>query len=377
MQAFTNCVVVSPDETFRGTVTVEGGRIRDVDRGISQSPSAYNLEGRHLIPGLVETHTDNLERHLQPRSTRWPANMALLAHDAQVCAVGITTVLDAVCIGVEHDLQGNSRDFAGDTVLALRHARQSGHLRADHMLHFRCELPHPNLIADFEQHADAEELRLVSLMDHTPGQRQTTDLNLLRRGYERMGAVSDEWFHAVIRKEQDKQSRYANSNRKSLMQSVRQRGLVAASHDDANEEHVAEAVRDGIGISEFPTTMEAASAARRYGMKTVMGAPNIVLGGSQSGNVAASAAAKAGLLDALSSDYAPVSLLGAAFQLHRDIEIPLEEAIAMVTAQPAAMVGLHDRGSILPGRRADLVEVEANSGLPIARGVWREGVRVA
>jgi len=377
MQVLTNCVVVGPEEAFRGTVTVEDGRIRDVERGLSQIPGALNLEGRHLIPGLVEIHTDNLEKHIQPRETRWPGLIALLAHDAQVAGVGITTVLDAVCIGVDRDLHGNRRDFVSDTVEGLRAAKAAGCLRADHLLHFRCELPHPAMVDDFEAHAGADELLLVSLMDHTPGQRQTVDLQRLRKGYERMGPVSDEWFSSVVTQEQEKQAKFAADNRRRLLALVRQRGLVCASHDDATEEHVREAVREGIGISEFPTTMEAAAAARRHGMKTVMGAPNVVLGGSQSGNVSAIEAARAGVLDALSSDYAPVSLLEAAFQLSRELGIPLPRTIAMVTLEPARMVGLSDRGSIEPGQRADLLEVDAGAGFTLTRQVWREGVRIA
>jgi alpha-D-ribose 1-methylphosphonate 5-triphosphate diphosphatase len=373
----TNCRVVTHQETFDGTVVAERGAIAAIDRGRSQLPAAIDLNRNFLIPGLVEVHTDNLERHLQPRSARWPAVSALLAHDALIAGVGITTVLDAVCLGIDHDIHGQPRDFIHDSIRALRHAKLANHLRADHYLHYRCELPHPRLVAEFDAVADEPDLRLVSLMDHTPGQRQVTDLARLRKGFERMGPVNDEWFERTVRQEQEKQAKYADSNRRLLVERLEDRDLALASHDDADAAHVGQAVRDGAGISEFPTTLEAARAAKQAGLKTVMGAPNVILGGSQSGNLSAVEAVQEGVLDALSSDYAPVSLLEGAFAFWRHHGVALERAIAMVTWEPAAMVGLDDRGRIGAGMRADLVEVDLVGDTPRARRVWRRGERVA
>ena len=109
----------------------------------------------------------------------------------------------------------------------------------------------------------------------------------------------------------------------------------------------------------------------------VMGAPNLVLGGSHSGNVSAQQLARHGLLDALSSDYVPVSLLHGAFQLHRTLRMPLPQAIAPISRNPAAMIGLEDRGAIAPGLRADLVRARLIGETPSVVAVWREGERVA
>ncbi len=375
MPILTNARVVTRHETFLGTIVWDDGTIRSVDRGVTANPAAEDLGGGYVLPGLVEIHTDNLERHLQPRSTRWPATGALFAHDAQVAATGITTVLDAICIGIEHDIHGQSRDYLADSLRAW--GAVQGRLRAEHYFHFRCELPHPALPADFEAVAEHPALRLVSLMDHTPGQRQTADLVQLRRSMEKMGRVSDEWFAATVAAEQEKQSRFAAVNRRALVAIARERNIPLASHDDATLDHVAEARAEGITIAEFPTTLTAATAAREAGMTVFMGAPNVVLGGSQSGNLSVLEAVRAGAVDALSSDYAPVSLLDAVFRLARQAEVALPEAVAMISSIPAQVVGFPDRGELRAGLRADLVEVGETEGTPHAIRVWRQGVRVA
>jgi alpha-D-ribose 1-methylphosphonate 5-triphosphate diphosphatase len=373
----TNCHAVLPGQVVPATVHVRDGVIAAIDSGRSHLHAAEDLGGNYLIPGLVEIHTDNLERHLQPRSRRWPGLSALIAHDAQIAGVGITTVLDAICIGVDLDFRGEARDFLNDSIRALDLAWNQRSLRAEHFLHYRCELPHPDLLSQFASAAHAERLRLVSLMDHTPGQRQTVDLQGLRRAFEKMGPVSDEWFDRMVAREREKQARNAEPNRAALSALVRERGVALASHDDATEDDVRQAVAEGATISEFPTTLEAARCARRMGIANVMGAPNVVLGGSSAGNVSARELARAGLLDLMSSDYAPVSLLEAAFLLAKEEAIALPDAVQMVTRTPARLCGLDDRGEISAGRRADLVEVELIGDTPRARRVWRQGERIA
>ena len=134
----------------------------------------------------------------------------------------------------------------------------------------------------------------------------------------------------------------------------------------------------GIAVAEFPTTVEAAEASRAAGLHILMGAPNIVRGGSHSGNVSALELMRLGILDILSSDYVPFSMLQAAFHLFDLEEASLPEAISHVTKAPAEAVGLADRGAIEAGRRADLVRIRAHRGEPpVVRSVWREGRRVA
>ena len=377
---FTNARVVTRDHAFLGTVQVRGGRIAAVEPGTSAVRSAVDFAGDLLVPGLVELHTDNLEKHFAPRpGVVWPSLPALAAHDAQLAAAGITTVLDALAIG-EYREGSVRRRILTQSADAIRAGRSSGLLRVDHHLHMRLELSDPAVVDMFLPYADDPLVRLASLMDHTPGQRQWWSLEkfqLFNSG--KFSFANEGELHDYVAQRVEQQARWAGPNRRALVDICSTRGILLASHDDTTEEHVAEAVGDGIAVSEFPTTRAAAECARASGMSVVMGAPNIVRGGSHSGNVSAEELAQAGLLDALASDYVPASLLHGALMLESRLGIALPAAIATVTANPAAMAGFDDRGEIAPGKRADLVRVALldEGNVPVPRTVWREGERVA
>jgi len=377
-RVFTNARVVLADQVVAGTVLVRDGVIADVSTGRSDAAPAEDLEGDLLIPGLVELHTDALEGHMMPRpGAEWPAIPAVVAHDNQVAAAGITTVLDAIALGAVSDNAVRIRR-AKETVTSLGEAQQAGLLRAEHMLHLRCEVTYPDLPALFESLADTPLLRLVSLMDHTPGQRQFVDEDLYRFYYQAKFKLNDAEMDAFIADRRKDQEQYGDRHRRHIVEVCQARGVVIASHDDATAAHVDEAVENGVAIAEFPTTVEAARASHDNGLRVMMGGPNVVRGGSHSGNVSARALAEAGLLDILSSDYAPASLLHAAFLLAEEIDgIELPVAVQTVTKAAADGAGLTDRGEIAPGRRADLVRVHHSPHHPVVRGVWREGRRVA
>ncbi len=376
-QVFTNARVVTPAGIVSGALVVADGMIREIAVDGARTRTGLDCEGDLLLPGLVEVHTDNLERQVQPRpKVRWPADAALLAHDAQIAAAGITTVCDAVCVGF-YGGKAERLEFMEVSLRAIAHGRAAGTLKADHFLHLRCEIADPNVVDLFEQQLDEPALILASLMDHTPGQRQWQDLERYRTFHRGRSEASDAEFEALVERRVAEQGRHADVNRQRIVALCRERRLRLASHDDTTPEHVAQAHAEGCSISEFPTTLAAAEAARRQGLAIVMGAPNVILGGSHSGNAAAGDLAEAGLLDALSSDYVPVSLLHAAFRLHDRFRWPLERAIDLVSGGPAAMLGLDDRGGLVAGRRADVVRVRRTGELPTAVAVWREGRRVA
>jgi len=371
---FTNARIVMPDDVVLGTVAVRDGRIAAIDGGRSAVPAAQDIEGDCLIPGIVDVHTDHLEHHLEPRpGVKWPGLAALVSHDHQIAGSGITTVLDSLSMGF--DLSSEGRKIALQLAMdTLGTAKREGLLKADHMLHLRCEIPSPYLLEDVSRVIDHPLVRLASVMDHTPGQRQWRDLEKWRTFHSRRYAGKQ--LDEILVDRQERQERYAAENRKTIVPLFRSRGLHVASHDDTTEQHVHEAVEAGITISEFPTTMPAARLAREIGLKTVMGGPNVVMGGSHSGNVAALDLAREGLLDGLASDYVPNSLIQAAFTLHAEQGFPLHETIRWVSAGPAAMVGLDDRGRIAEGLRADLVRVKVFRETPVVREVYLKGDRV-
>lgn len=373
---FTNARVVLPAECVAGSVRVRGGRVAQIDSGPSDA-SGIDCGGDLLIPGLVELHTDHLERELRPRKgVDWPAHSALLSHDAKLAACGITTVLDAVVAG---DTFGRP-ERAGmleASVRAIEEAKAGGHLRADHHIHVRCEVGNSDLMPLFQRFGSGPLVRMLSLMDHTPGTRQYADVGRFRAYLKTEYKVGGDEAEAYIRERRALSDRHAGENRKAVAARARARGIVLATHDDAEPAHISEAVALGATISEFPTTREAAAAARAAGLTTVLGAPNVVRGGSHTGNVSAADLAAEGLLDALSSDYMPFSLIEAPFALMRTRGLPVWQAIALVTANPARMAGFSDRGSIAPGLRADLVRLRETPHGVVVRGVWREGERIA
>lgn len=374
---FTNARVVTGAEEFLGTVVVRGDRIVAVERGRSHLTSALDLEGDLLLPGLVDVHTDNLERHMMPRpGVRWSARAALLAHDAQVAAAGVTTVLDALCVGeVEH---ADHRDqMFREGVAELRALAPRGLLRAEHFLHLRCEISVEAMAEAFEPVADDPLVRMVSLMDHTPGVGQFADLDRYVKKHARLYGMTEEEARAYAKRRWETRERVRERNREIILAHVRGRDVAVASHDDRTAEEVAHWHEAGVTISEFPVSLEAAEAAKARGMGVVAGGPNIVRGGSHSGNVAAADLVRRGLVDVFASDYVPASMLAAAILLHERHGVALPAAIASVSREPARMVGLADRGEIAPGLRADLVQVHLADGHPLVRQVWREGRRIA
>jgi alpha-D-ribose 1-methylphosphonate 5-triphosphate diphosphatase len=371
-----NARIVTADEEFTGSVVIEDGIIEALERGNTAVPGAEDWAGDWLLPGLVELHTDNLEKHLSPRpGVLWNAHSAMVVHDAQCAAAGITTVLDSVVIG---DLdQGGARAQTQHTsIAALHQCRDEGLMRIEHLLHLRCELSVPDILEVYHQYAEDPLLKLVSVMDHTPGQRQWRDLKSYRRYAERNQGFSDAAFDAMIAQRKADQQAYAVPHRQAIVKASSARGLPLASHDDTLLGDVQLAVAEGIGLSEFPTTLAAAQAARAAGMLIIMGGPNMVKGGSHSGNVSAAELAQCDLLDIFSSDYVPSSLLLATFMLGHLEQWTLPKAVRTVTRNPARAIGLQDRGEVAPGQRADLLRVRMNrAGMPTVLETLVDGAR--
>ncbi|MFC5431394.1 alpha-D-ribose 1-methylphosphonate 5-triphosphate diphosphatase [Paraburkholderia denitrificans] len=373
----TNARIVTRDEVFTGTLRVDGSRIGELSRGTTAAADAEDWHGDYLLPGLVELHTDNLEKHLAPRpGVHWNTDAAFVIHDAQIAAAGITTVFDALAIGTRLAVGVRGRDVQLACSEALLRFSQRDLLRAEHFLHLRCEIATEDVIELFDTLSEHPLLRLASVMDHTPGQRQWHDREQWRRFQERHGKWTDEQAATALAELADEQKRFADDHRREIVERCRVRRIPLASHDDTLVEHVEQAAAEGMVLAEFPTTRLAAAQAKKRSIATIMGAPNVVRGGSHSGNVSALELAEAGLLDILSSDYVPSSLLAAAFDLVAKAGWTLPRAVATVSHEPARAAGLTDRGAIEPGLRADFVRVVMLDSLPVPRETYRAGKRV-
>ena len=375
----SNARLVLADRVIEnGWITVDDGMVAGVGEG--KAPDrAEDMAGDFVIPGLVELHTDHIEAHYMPRpKVYWDPVAAVVSYDAQLATSGITTVLDSLRVWREE----GADQIGGEAAVlaaAIGAAREAAMLRCDHFLHLRCEVPMPDVVEETTELIGRPDVRLVSLMDHTPGQRQFRDEEKLRTYYRgKSGGLTDPELDVLFDKRRAYAAQHGPKNYQDLVALARRHRIPIASHDDTTAEHVAQSVQDGVAIAEFPTTFEAAQALHAAGVRVLMGAPNLVRGGSHSGNVGTADLAKAGVLDVLSSDYVPASLLMAAFALPKAVPtITLASAVRAVTKTPAEAIGLDDRGEISIGKRADLVRVHVARDLPVARSVWRAGSRVA
>lgn len=374
--AFRNARVVTGDEDFIGSVLVRDGVVAEVSRGPSEV--GEDFEGDVLMPGVVDLHTDSLEKHYFPRpNIDWNPVSAAVTHDGCCLSVGVTTILNSLTLGSFNPSAARNTDNLRRLVDGLHDAQDQGMLRADHKIHWRCETTADDLRSRLEAMADHPMTAMFSLMDHTPGQRQYRNLEKHLANWQANG-MSEAAALERLAQVRDRQARNAEGNRAHVAQMARSRRTPLASHDDESLAHVDEAADLGATVAEFPVTAEAARRARERGMVVVMGGPNLIRGGSYSGNVPAAELAQADLLDAFASDYVPRSLVECAFAMTREpFGWSLAQAVALVTAGPARAVGLDDRGEIAPGRRADLLRVRLAGELPLVRGVWAEGRRAA
>lgn len=369
-----NAKVILDAETMPGCVVIRDGKIADVSSGTSVPHGAVDCEGDFLSPGLIEVHTDNLERHMKPRpKVSWPLDAALMAHDAELASVGITTVFDALRIGsLPSGKHAPYEKYARPLASRVLDMRAKGAFKISHFLHLRAEICSETLVEELEEFGPDDRVGILSLMDHTPGQRQFRDMSKLRDYLSGKYNLTQDDFVDHVAQLKELQDRLGARNELAAVSKGKFFGAVLASHDDTTQAHVDVSAGHGVRLAEFPTTLEAAAASRVAGIAVIMGAPNVVRGGSHSGNVAASDLAKEGLVDILSSDYVPFSLLFGAVRLG-ELWGNLARGIETVTAAPARGTGLADRGRIAIGMRADLLRFRLHEDSPAPVSVWSQG----
>ncbi|MFL2787321.1 MAG: alpha-D-ribose 1-methylphosphonate 5-triphosphate diphosphatase [Paracoccaceae bacterium] len=374
---FTNVNLIQENELFYGTLVVKDGLIHAMDQGKSQVKSAEDCNGAYLGPGLIELHTDNLERHIQPRpAVNWPLNHALKAHDTELSACGITTVFDAMRVGSIPHGKSRSSKYARSLADSILEMKVSNMLKISHFIHLRAEVCSETLIEELDSFSPSDQIGIVSLMDHTPGQRQFRDLDKLRAYTMGKNTMSEADFQEHIEHLRYLNEKNAQAHEAAVVAAARRFGSVLASHDDTSIAHVEISAKHGVKIGEFPTTLEAAHTCQKHNIAVMMGAPNLIRGGSHSGNVAAHELAEKDLLNILSSDYVPSSLLSATILLAQ-LWGNLPRAMTTVTSKPAHATGLSDRGILKLGARADFIMFKIWQNIPSLLGTWSKGHRVA
>ena len=370
-----NAQLVLPDEVIAGHLVIRDGHIAEIGTGTTPR-DAEDCNGDYIAPGLIEMHTDSLERHIQPRpNVAWPHGAAILAHDRELAGTGITTVFDAMRVGSVSTGKRYKR-YARALSHELLDLRARGLLKISHFLHLRAEICSETLIEELAEFTPDDRVGILSLMDHTPGQRQFRDMAKMKAYVMGKNNLTEAEFTDHIARLKGLQDRLGAAHEAAAVAEAHRLGAVLASHDDTTPEQVDTSARHGVQVAEFPTTLQAAQACRNKGIAIIMGAPNLIRGGSHSGNVAAQDLAKRDLLDIMSSDYIPAALLMSAMRLGQ-MWGNMARGIATVTSNPARHVGLSDRGRIAVGARADLVRFAVMQNMAVARQVWSFGQQVA
>ena len=369
--------IVLADARIRGHLKIENGLIADISTG-AVPRGAIDMEGDLLIPGLVDLHTDHFEKHIHPRPhVTWDFRRALLAHDAQIIGAGITTVFDSLYVGATHE-NPDRRKILGPMIAALEESVGADELRAQHLVHLRCEITDEETPGLLSQHIKRDIVALASVMDHLPGDRQNRDISAyLKRQMKRFG-LNEAGAMKLIEDVRRANAGTGARVRPLVVKAIREAALPLMTHDDADVQHVEEAYAEGAVAAEFPVSIEAARHARTVGLTVVAGAPNVLCGGSQSGNVAVKDLMAERLVDILASDYVPRSMLDAVFEIANNpiFGLDLPATVRLVTRNPAELSGLKDRGEIAIGRRADLLRLSMVRQQPILRQVWRAGRQV-
>ncbi len=351
-------------------VLIEDGVIAALDPESSGNARVIDLVGRLLMPGMIDLHCDALEKEVEPRpNVHFPLDFACAQADKRNAAAGITTVYHALSFA-NHELGVRNNAFAAEIARAV-HAWQA-HALIDNRVHVRYEVTDetaPTVLRTLIENGDTH---LMSFMDHSPGQGQFRDVEAYRAYLARTYKTDDAALDDILARKAEA-AWGAMARMEALAALARARGVALASHDDDSPAKVDTVAALGAAISEFPVNVETARAARAKGLATLFGAPNVLRGKSQSGNMRALDAVLEGVADCLCGDYSPAALLPSVLKLPELADIPLHTAIAFVTANPARAAGLADRGEIAAGRRADLVAVKWLGGLPQAERVWSGG----
>jgi alpha-D-ribose 1-methylphosphonate 5-triphosphate diphosphatase len=353
--------LVLPDRLIDGGwLMIEDTRILALGDPVNCPASAdrvISAGGDLLMPGLVDLHSDAIEKAVQPRpNVSFPMPGPLLEMDWRLAGSGITTEFHALSLD-DAEFGVRSEDFVDQ--LAAELSTGAG-LLVRHRLHARLEITSDRGEAAVARLIRSHVAGLVSLMDHTPGQGQyPTEQSYLEYVMATTGWATGEVTEHLVKKRQRAQDNAGRVGR--TVRLAREYGIALATHDDDSIAKVEQWSEMGMDISEFPTTLAAALRAKEVGLSVCMGAPNVLLGRSSGGHVSALEAVRAGAVDILCADYLPVAMLAALFKLVRDGYCTLPQAASLVTANPARAVKLTEYGALVAGNMADLILVQQRS----------------
>ncbi|WP_427306658.1 alpha-D-ribose 1-methylphosphonate 5-triphosphate diphosphatase [Cupriavidus sp. H39] len=370
----THATLVLPDRVlYDSALLIEDGRIAAIEPAPAAVPAhaaVVDLHGHTVMPGLVDVHSDAIEKEVEPRaSVLFPLDFAVAQVDRRNAAAGITTPYHALSFA-GNQFGVRNVDTAAMVVRTVAAYRQ--HSLVDNRIHCRYEVTDAGAVPVLEALMAEGVVDLLSVMDHSPGQGQFKTLDAyLAYMMGNHGMSRDAATDAARQKAAALEGAHERVNR--LVAAAHALGIPTASHDDDSPQRIAAMHALGVRMSEFPINLETARAACACALPTILGAPNVLRGKSQSGSMRAIDAIRAGAGTILCSDYQPSTLIAAAYAAGRQAGLPLNQALALVTANPADACRLADRGRLTPGLRADVIAVSEVAGQPMVTHTWSGG----
>jgi len=345
--------VLLPSGITEADIIIENGVVEKVaDYG--SSAQACELEDMLIAPGIVDLHSDAIEKEIEPRpGAMFPLEQAVVDLDRRLALNGVTTMFHALAFETAFTKELRDPVKSSELVRVIAELNKD-YLRVDNKIHVRYEVSSLESVVHIDKLVDENLIDLFSIMDHAPGQGQFKSVEMWEKFYGKSYNLSKEEMAALRERKLNRDEKML----KELIERVKSKGIMMASHDDCNKAKVDSMYKSGVRISEFPLSVEVAEYAREQGMATGMGAPNVVRGLSQSGNISARELIRENVCDYLCSDYHPASMLKAVYILNSAEGLPIEEGFKLVTSTPAEISGLTDRGTIEKGKRADLIVIE-------------------
>ncbi len=383
MIAIRNGKLITPEGVLEGkALLIDGGRILAIVEDVANAKNVIDARGRYVMPGMIDIHSDKIEQFIQPRPTaQMDFELALKECERELLLHGITTMYHSISL-YQDEFFGKSPLRTKQSVMRLAELIAGIHAR-DHLIrhrfHLRIEIDNLEAYDIARAMIEAGKVHEISFMDHTPGQGQYRDMGIYLhtisqyhgREIEGLGAEGVMAYHRG-------KPTLSFEQLKELADLAHAHGVAVASHDDDVAEKLALNRALGVDISEFPILLDTAKAARAMGFYTVVGAPNILMGGSHSGNMSAAESICAGAADIICSDYYPPSMLHGVFGMARRHGVPLHEMVRRVTLNPARAVRIDaDFGSLAAGKAADLIIVDEMDGYPVVTDVLVDGLHVA